>query len=160
MRSILFAAAFAIAACSQPAPAEPVEDAAQVEAQDPAEFLAEQIRHAIAVHDPQIILNLTKWDGVRDEQREIFGNFVAIMVELDIQSVVVEPPGFGSEPFEHQGVIYAKNGQADGQVTIAFPVEPPTVSEYLHWQYAVENGRAVILVDAPVNEPMIRKTES
>lgn len=150
MRLILLTLVFAFAACSQPASAEPNLVTEQEQAQDPAEFMAAQIRLAIETHDPEIILNLAKWDGVRDEQREMFSSFVSMMVELDIQSVALEPSGFGNEPFEHQGIFYAKNGEAAGQVTISFPVEPPTVSEYLHWPYAVENGRAVILIDAPV----------
>jgi hypothetical protein len=146
MRLILLEAALAAATCSHPVPAEPQ----LVTAQEPAELLAEQIRRAFANHDLDAILNLAKWDGVREEHREIFDNIVGALVEQDIESVFLEPLGSGFEQFEHQGVLYTKNGEALGKVTISFAVEAPAVSEYLHWPYAVENGKAVILLDVPV----------
>lgn len=146
MRTILFGAAVTFAACSQPAAAEPD----LLIASDPGEILAEQIRGAIASHDQNAILDLAKWDGVREEHRAIFRDFVVVLVEQDIKEVFLEPLGADFAPFEYQGVLYAKNGEAVGQVTVSFTVEPPTTAEYLHWPYAVENGRAVILLDAPV----------
>ncbi len=146
MRLILFGAALAMGAYSQPVAAEPD----LVLAHEPAEILAEQIRSAFASHDQNAIFDLAKWDGVREEHREIFRDFVAVLVEQDIEKVFLEPLGQGYEPFEYEGVQYAKNGEAVGQVTVSFAAEAPTISEYLHWPYAVENGRALILLDAPV----------
>ena len=160
MRRAKIAAALASLVCSQAAIAQAVtmrlsqpsavSDSEPGVASEEAEALAETIRQAIAAHDPQPILDAAKWDGVREEHRAIFRGFVARLVEVDIEGVTLRPLGDGFAPFEYQGETFAKNGEIVGEVAVSFPVESPSVTEYLMWPYAIEGDRAVILLDAPV----------
>ena len=146
MRPGLFLLALVLAACGQPTLAQAPEMAEL----SPQAKLSGHVREAIANHDRDMIFAHVKWDGVRGEHREIFRDFVSVLVEQPIEGVVLEPLGPGDEPFEHNGLTYAKNGNALGQVTIIFTMENPSESESLHWPYGIEDGEAVILLDAPV----------
>ena len=125
-------------------------DDADLPADPAAQVLADRIHHAFSTRDAALLLSLAKWDGVDEEVRERFSDFVARLVEQDIQGVTLEPLGDDPATFEHRGRTYGKNGEPLGRVTIAFVVEPPTVSERLHWSYGVEDGTALILLDVPV----------
>jgi hypothetical protein len=115
-----------------------------------AEELAETIRQAFAAHDSQLIFEAAKWDGVSEEHAAIFRGFVTRLVEVDIKGVALQPLGDTFAPFEYQGETFAKNGEIVGQVAVSFLVEPPAVYSSLIWPYTIEDGKAVILLDAPV----------
>lgn len=145
--------AAAIANVEPPSEATDQPDVTDLPQSAAAQLLAEQIRRALSTGDAPLLLSLAKWDGVQDDVRERFSNFVALLVEQEIESVTLGPLGDGLQTFEYRGQTYGKNGEPLGRVTIAFVVEAPAVSERLHWPYGVEDGTALILLDVPVADP-------
>ena len=149
MKSLVAASALALAGCIASAAAEPAEE---VVVTDPADVLAVQVDAALRDNDREAYYALMKMDGVTPFVAEKFDLLARYIVEADIERVYIEPESEAFENYEYDGVTYGLNGEPSGMITIAFVPEPPATKETFSMRYAIEDGRAVILREVPLDD--------
>lgn len=147
VRIVILAAAMSLSACAQaePSDAPPMQD---VEG-SPAEVLAAQLHQAVESGDHEAFNALVKLDGADEIVRSAFERLSGGILGRQVNSVTLEPAADTLAPYEYDGVTYSLNGEAVGEVKIDFAMDNPSESETFSMAYAIEGGRAVLLLAVP-----------
>ena len=142
----------ALLACS-PSPAEQAP-ATEAKAEAPpanGEELAARVQTALQAGDWDGYMALMKLDGVDALGEQAFERMRASLPEQQVDKVYAEPLDDSFQPFDYNGVTYGLNGTPEGRITIAFAPQPPETASTFSMTYAVEDGRAVLLREVPLD---------